>query len=320
MTFITSFEGGLMPERQTKTRVTLGAFGLGAIEPAPRVERGEITEKEVDDFVEKLQGDELYDGIDNVLPKCCVDGRHRADGTCQIGANAAGGVFSLLAADMLTTQTFRLGAENTADYAENMFDYLNRTHPGEFGDHDADGVKSDTDSGCGAVDKMSDAIGLIAHSSDDLRAVASAVGITIDDDDFDTIVVRARQIVDAQNIACATGRDAMGVLKKVAGDESVETLTGTHNEVVVVVNEREGTTLNRAKVRAGYGDSFQAFNYDRWAMRKAVHSIGHNIEQDEARLKLAAADLYNIAVTCTLAGSSLRGLRRGEMALQPLNM
>jgi hypothetical protein len=305
-----------MPERQTQTRDTLGVFGLGTIEPAPRIKRGEITEHEIDEFVEKLDGDELYDAIDgSVLPRCCVDGRHRADGTCQLGPNAAGGVFSLVAADMLTTQTFRLDADNSADYAGNVFDYLNRAYPGQFGDHDSDLLADPNDSGCGAVDKMSVAIALIADSGDDLRAVAAAVGISIDDDDFDVIIGRAQQIADEQDIRCTSGAEAMAVLKQAAGDDSVETLVGIHNEVAVVVNEREGTTLNRAEVKAAYGDKMQAFNYDRWAMRKAVHAIGHNVEQDEARLKLAAADLYNIAVTCVLAGPSLRGVRRGELAM-----
>lgn len=90
-----------MPERQTMTAVALGEFAHGTIEPAPRVEAGEITEDEIDEFVEALDGDELYHDIESFIPKCCVDGRHRADGACKPGANAAGGVFSLVVADML---------------------------------------------------------------------------------------------------------------------------------------------------------------------------------------------------------------------------
>lgn len=317
MTFTERHEGGFMPEQNTQTdTITLAEYGLGDIEPVPRIERGEITEAEVDTFVEELQGDEFYDEIDGFMPACCVDGRHRLDGACKLGANAAGGAFSLLAADMLTTQTFNLEAKNTADYAKNLFDYLQSTYPGQFGDHNADQVKSaGTDSGCGAVDRMADIIGLIASHGPALRDTAELLGISINDDDFAVIQGRANHIAQDQGIKISNGLDMIAALKDKAGHTSVETLTGEHNEVAVVINEREGTTLNRAKVRARYGNRLQAFNYDRWAMKKAVHTISHNVEQEEARLKLAAADLYNLAVACTLAGPSLRVARRGEMVL-----
>lgn len=305
-----------MPERKAQTHATLGEYGQGAIGPEPRIKNGEITEAEVDEFVEALQSDEFYDETKGFLPACCVDGRHRLDGECRLGPNAAGGVFSLVAADMLTTQTLRLDAHDSAGYAQNVFDYLNRTYPGQFGGHNDDRVSNTgTDSGCGAVDRMAQVISLIASHGDALRSAAGSLGIVIDDDDFDVIVGRAQQIAQEHGLEISEGSGMMRALQRVAGTGSVETLTGDHNEVAVVINEREGTTLNRAKIRERHGDKLQAFNYDRWAMRKAVHAISQNLEQDEARLKLSAADMYNLAVACTLAGPSLRVARRGEMAM-----
>lgn len=291
--------------------MNLGTYARGAIEPQPRIDSGDITEAEVEQFVSELHTDEFYDKTQNYMPKCCVDGRHRADNTCQLGANAAGGVFSLLAADMLSqTQTLRHDATNTGQYADNLYAFLNERFAGQFGDHNADHVAQKTDSGCGAIDKMPVVIGLIAHHGEELRQLARAIGLVIADEDFDIIVARAIAIADDQDIAIDPGATMVDALKKAAGDVSVETLTGIHNEVAVVVNNREGTTLNRAKIKARYGDRLQAFNYDRWAMRKAVREISGSQDENEARLKLTAADLYNLAVTCTLAGPSLRGVVR----------
>lgn len=304
-----------MPEQQTSAYALLNANGLGDIEPAPRIKAGEITETDVEAFVDALDSDEFYDEITDFMPACCVDGRHRQDGECRLGANAAGGAFSLVAADMLTTQTFKLDAQTTAQYAEGFFSYLNSVYPGKYGGHDADQVKNpEANSGCGAVDRMSDVIALIADHGDALHAAATSLGMDITQDDMDVIAARAQQIKQQQGLAVSNGKEMMSKLKDATGD-GVETLTGKHNEVVVMVNDREGTTLNRAKIRARYGDTLQAFNYDRWAMRKAVHAISQNVEQDEARLKLAAADIYNLAVACTLAGPSLRVAKRGEYAL-----
>jgi hypothetical protein len=291
--------------------MNLGTFAHGTIEPQPRIVSGDITEAEIEQFLEELRTDAFYDSTQNFMPKCCVDGRHRADNTCQLGANAAGGVFSLLAADMLSrTQTLRRGATNTKQYADNLCAFLGERFAGQFGDHNADTVAQQTDSGCGAIDKMPAVIGLIAHHGDELRQLAGAIGATIVDEDFDVITARAKAIADDHDITVDPGATMVDVLKKAAGNDSVETLTGIHNEVVVVVNEREGTTLNRAKIKARYGDRLQAFNYDRWAMRKAVREISDSQDEADARLKLAAADMYNLAVTCTLAGPSLRGLVR----------
>lgn len=309
-----------MPEREQTTKVALGDYARGTIEPQPRIDAGEITEAEVDQFVEALTGDEFYDKIDSFMPKCCVDGRHRHDGQCELGANAAGGVFSLLAADMLSTQTFRLESGNTTAYAKHLFTFLNETHAGQFGDHVADAGVGPDDSGCGAIDKMAIAIGLIAQHGDELRGLAKIVGISIADDDFDIIIARARLIADEHDIAIDTGKAMIDTLKNTAGETSAEVLTGVHNEVAVVVNERSGTTLNRAKIKARYGDRLQAFNYDRWAMRKATAAISTGVEgeltkAEEAQRKLAAADLYTLAVTCTLAGASLRGAVRADHSL-----
>ena len=292
--------------------MNLGTFARGTIEPQPRIDAGNITKTEVDEFVAALQADDLYDETQNFMPKCCVDGRHRADNACQLGANAAGGMFSLLAADMLSpTQTLRRGATSTKEYTGNLCAFLNERFAGQFGDHNADSVAQQTDSGCGAIDKMPVAVGLIAHHGDELRELATAVGMEITADDFDKIIARARLIADEQDIAIDAGATMLESLRKAAGDTSIETLTGIHNEVAVVINERDNTTLNRAKIKARYGDRLQAFNYDHWAMRKAVREICQSKDDvAEARLKLAAADLYNLAVTCTLAGPSLRGVVR----------
>lgn len=310
-----SSKGGEMPDRQNTTTTTLERNAVGSIDPRARVEKREITEDAIDHFASELHGDRFYTKIDSFMPKCCVDGRHRLDGSCEYGANAAGGAFSLLVADMLTTQRFRRGADgeeaaNTLQYAANLFDHLNSAgYQGQYGDHRADHHGEDQ-AGCGAVDKMFQAVAFIAARGDQLREMLESLGVVVDDEMHSDIIKAADEQVKEQGLKFASGDQMLSALEEVAGDESVEILTGPHNEVAVVINERLGTTLDRAAIQNEYGDDLEAFNYDRWAMREAVKVISQDVTTQEAERKLLAADYFNLAVTCILAGPSLRVVTR----------
>lgn len=284
--------------------VTLNESGRGSIGPAERIAAGEITSAQVDTFIAALDGDDLYSAATTILPCSCIDGRPRKDGKNASCVNAAAGIFSLMVADMLTTQTFKAG-ETTADYAANFLRHL----PSEkYGNHIAGNTVTPDESGCGAADKMATAIALIAHHGDEMGAVASALGISIDEADLEVIIMRAADVANTMHFS--HGASLAQTLQKIAGENATEATIETHNEVVAVINDRNGTTLNRQAVLAAFGDKLQAFNYDRWAMPAAIVRVNGTLDESQQTLQLAAIDLYTVAVACILCGPSMRGLHR----------
>jgi hypothetical protein len=286
---------------------TLGSVAVGSIGPAARIDAGEITHAQVLRFCRELEREDslLYRQLEShssFMPRYCIDGRHFADLRTHIAPNTAGGVFTLLVADMLTSQTFRNKSATTAVYAKNLFTFLNDAgYEGTYGDHDQDVMSQAEASGCGAVDNMPRTIAFIARHGEELRALAHGLGMRAVPADHAEIITRAKELTDDTTIEASTGASLRGVLANTAGEKSVITLHGQHHEVALVVNNQEGTSINPA----AYDDTLQAFNYDRWAMKKAVHVIGHNVDEHEARRKLLAADYFNLATVCMLAAPGL---------------
>jgi hypothetical protein len=292
--------------RSSSIPTTLGATAIGSVEPARRMQQNVITRVQVVEFSRELQDHNsyLYRPLDSpaFMPRFCIDGRHFADNALHLAPNAAGGVFTLLVADMLTSQTFRNRTKTTADYAKNLFMYLNDAgYEGTYGDHDHDQPVAQGKSGCGAIDHMAVTIAFIARQARELKQVAQQLDIPVDDKDHAEIVKRARELTEGKDMRFSTGAKLRQALASTAGEESITKLTGQHNEVTFVVNNQAGTSIDPA----AYSDALQAFNYDRWAMKKAVHVIGHNLTENEARRKLLAADYFNLATLCVLAGPSL---------------
>jgi|GEM_PF-5592141 len=284
--------------------VTLNESGRGIIGAAARIAAGELTDADVTNFIAALEGSDLYSPATTNLPCSCIDGRPRKDGKNLASVNAAGGIFSLMVADMLTTQTFKAG-ETTAEYATNFLRHL----PSEqFGCHIASSTDNADDSGCGAVDKMAGAVALIAHHGDEIGAVASALGITIDEADLETIIMRATDVSASTHFS--HGATLAETLRRIHGEEGIEISADTHCEVVVVVNDRAGTTLNRIAVLQQFGEKLQAFNYDRWAMPAAITVVNGSLDESQRTLQLAAIDLYTVAAACVLCDSSMRGFHR----------
>jgi hypothetical protein len=290
----------------TKTPTTLGSTAIGSVEPAKRMQQNLITRVQVLEFSKELQDKHstMYRPLDgpSFMPRFCIDGRHFADKQTYLAPNAAGGVFTLLVADMLTSQTFRNRTTTTADYAKNLFLYLNDAgYEGTYGDHDHDQPTPDGISGCGAIDYMATTVAFIARQGRELRQIAEQLNIPVDDNDHAEVIRRARELTEDKGLQFSTGAELRNALASTAGEESVTRLTGQHNEVTFVVNNQKGTSIDPS----AYDDVMQAFNYDRWAMQKAVHVIGHNLTENEARRKLLAADYFNLATLCVLAGPSL---------------
>lgn len=281
-------------------------LAIGTIEPAPRVASGDIEAAKVGDLAERLTGDEFFTETPESTPSACVDGRSEADGTSANTLNAAGGTFSAVVGDILTTGTYlRSGSDTAATHAIAVYSFL-RQAGYAVGGHDADHATGEG-CGCGAEDKFKDLLDFIhaegAAVRDVVGGIASALGIDIPDELHDHIVSRAGLLSTSGYVS--TGSQLRAAFVDATGDKNaVRTLTGPHNEVVLVVNLDAGVTLDRARIRAEFGDKYQAFNVDVPALQAAAKAL--SLTPEEANAKLIAMLYYNVATAAVLGGKSMR--------------
>lgn len=292
-----------MPVTKEVLYLTLGE---GLIDPARRVAAGEISETEIEQFGQDLNSPEFDAEIDALaIPNVCVDGRG-----LKVGPNAAGATFSLVMADALTTQSYRRAGEDAATHAGTILGELK--HVGhEVGGHDDENAHGPF-CGCGAQDKLDNLhdetapsiLEYIDRRGDDIRALleSPAIGLTISDEVHATITGRSREL--RKERYAANGAAIKAATVAVAGEESIESVRGTHNEVALRIRTMAGKTIDRVKLRQKYGDRLQTFELDLPALRQGVEAL--SLSKAEADDKFIAALYYNVATASTLSGPSLR--------------
>jgi len=290
----------------------LGSVAIGTIGPSARVGSGEITHDMVDEVVQRLKGDEFYTEIGNEFGPC-----------------AAGGTFTLVVADALTTNRFREDGETAADHAQKLYAWLlehkndeesrriiprvciDGRSPGDqyvnnsvIGGHDDEHGED----GCGAQKNLGPILAFIVEHGDGVRQFLEERGIQISDRMHTTIVAQSTTLSSPQSGYISTGTELRGAFVAVGGEGVVARLRGLHNEIVGVVNTEEGKTLNRKRLREVYSDAYEAFDIDVAPLKKATAAI--SLTEEEAEQKFVAALYYNVATTLVLAEPSLRTVDR----------
>ena len=282
------------------------AIGEGSIGPEALIARGEATQKEIDEFRERLLTDEFFEDMDpELIIDSCVDGR----GTEDIGPNAAGGTFSYVMGNALTVQSMREPSEKAPGHARRMFNAFKRLDK-KIGGHD-DTHKHGPNCGCGAQDKLDPQGGpsildYITRRPDDIRGFLGSLDVQISNERHSDIVARAQQLQDE---AYATdGADLREATVEVGGEQSVKTLPGNHNEVFGVIILDPSKKLNRAKVHAAYGGRLQAFALNVPALKYGSTLLA--IDQEEADARFEGALYYNVATFGVLASEGLEIIAR----------
>lgn len=287
----------------------LGRPAKGGIDPQSRIENGDITEQEVARLANEIDehyvwlGGELVE-VSRLIPKWCVDGRLDEEGTA-LAPNAAGGTYSLVVGEALIDAAALIeNGETSASHAKTMFQSL-KTNGYEVGGHQ-DSHADDEKCGCGACDKMSPIFQFIIDNISELSEKAATLGVVLDETLQQKIKSNTEALLGANYVS--TGPEMISTVKYVAGEDHVQTLLNDHNEVILVVNTQEATTLSRRSLSNEFGDEYEAFNLDIWALQNGINAIATS--ESEASEKLAASVLYNLATACVLAGPSLRVLVR----------
>lgn len=277
----------------------------GGIDPDTRVSRGEITQDEIEQFVTDIQSEEFDAVIDAAaIPAVCVDGRGM-----RVGPNAAGGTFTLVVADALTTQTYRSQGDKAPAHATRLFTELTKAGK-KIGGHDDDHAQGNN-CGCGAEDKLDNVedangpsiLGYIERRGGDIRTFLESplIGLTISDELHESIVARSAEL--RKEKYATAGADLKKATLAVAGEDAIEQLTGVHNEVALRIQTKPGATIDRPKLREKYGDKLEVFELDLPNLRSGVEAV--SLTKEEAGKKLIAALYYNVATASVLAGPSL---------------
>ncbi len=284
--------------------VTLDGLAEGVVGPGLRITQGEISEAQVSAFVAALGTDEAYAQVRDIVPHKCVDGRGRLDGVDSLGPDAAGGTMSLVIGDALTSGKFWQQGDTASTHATRVLQSW-RARGARVGGHDADGAHGGC--GCGACDKLEQTLAYIAGRGDELRAAIAALRVVVDDATHEEVKHAAQKLVASHY---AGGGPAIIAAMRSVDPTCVETLTGEHNEVAVVINTKTGMTIDRAKVRS-LSDKIvpnaqlQTFNVDAWALHDSAEIMYDHDEQKVQALYYATL-CYNVAVAAVLSDASLR--------------
>ena len=286
----------------------LGEAAVGTINPSSR---------ELDaPKLEQLESDVLKGRFDvpvvegAFLPCGCIDGRCPHDGEeFNPVPNAAGGTLSLLVGELLTTESNLASTANNSEEAlASLIAFLQSQGYGDqVGGHTApvhDEKKIGIASGCGANDELPNIMRQIVEKPDVMLSVLDTLGVVVDRDvAFPSMVEKAKTLTELNSYFVA-GENVARTLKFASPVGNCPELQGAHNEVISRLNMTEDTTIDRRAVKEAYGDDYQIFNVDVWALRKAADTLSYTTE--EADSKFAAMVIYQVATALQLCGPSMR--------------
>lgn len=286
----------------------LGEAADGTIDPSSRELNAPKLEQLENDILEGHFDVPVVEGV--FLPCGCIDGRCPHDGEAfNPVPNAAGGTLTVLVGELLTTESNLASTANNSEEAlASLIAFLKSQGYGEqVGGHTApihDEKKIGIASGCGANDELPNIMRQIVEKPDTILSVLDTLGVAVDKDAaFPSMIEKAKKLIEQDGYFVA-GKDVARTLESASPAGNCPELQGAHNEVVIRLNMTEGTTIDRRAIKEAYGDDYQVFNVDVWALRKAADTLSYTSE--EADNKFAAMVIYQVATALQLCGPSMR--------------
>ena len=248
------------------------------------------------EFVQRL-GEYYVPAVQNIIG-ACMDGRPGS--TAEAVPNGAGGGLLYLVTDRLVH-----GDSDSIDKANTrVLGWIGQipatVHVHR--DHHAHGE----DAGCAAADKVGAIFTIIAQHGEQLRSLATELGLggDISDEAHQQII---RHAADETKLVMTNGNDLVAMvdaqLAKSAEPTGAHTdiLRGNHHEAAVVMNQRAGTTLDRQSLAQEFNQRYQAFNIGTWAFAPSAEVLypGNPTAQQQATTAML---YYNLAAIMALCG------------------
>ena len=251
------------------------------------------------EFVQRL-GEYYMPAVQDIIG-ACMDGRPGS--TAEAVPNGAGGGLLYLVADRLVR-----GDSDPIDEANTRVLGQIGQIPATVHVHRDDHAHGEQ-AGCAAADKVGAIFTIIAQRGEQLRSLATELGLgsDISDEAHQQII---RHAADESKLVMASGNDLVAMvdaqLAKSAEPTGAHTdmLQGSHYEAVVVMNQRAGTTLDRQALAQEFDRAHehrQAFNIDTWAFAPSAEALypGDPTAQQHATTAML---YYNLAAIMALCG------------------
>ncbi|MDO4660993.1 MAG: cadmium-containing carbonic anhydrase [Candidatus Saccharibacteria bacterium] len=248
------------------------------------------------EFIQEL-GEHYVPAVQNIIG-VCMDGRPGS--TAEAVPNGAGGGLLYLVTD-------RLVRGNSDAINEANARVLGRIGqiPATVHVHRDDHAHGE-DAGCAAADKVGAIFTIIAQHGEQLRSLATKLGLGSDSSDeaHQQII---RHAADESKLVMASGNDLVAMVDAQLAKSAeptgahTDTLHGNHHEVAVVMNQRTGTTLDRQSLAREFDQQYQAFNIDTWAFAPSAEALypGDPTAQQYATTAML---YYNLAAIMALCG------------------
>ena len=251
------------------------------------------------EFVQRL-GEYYLPAVQNIIG-ACMDGRPGS--TAEAVPNGAGGGLLYLVTDRLVR-----GNSDSIDEANTRVLGRIGQIPATVHVHRDDRAHGE-DAGCAAADKVGAIFTIIAQHGEQLRSLATELGLGSDSSDeaHQQII---RHAADESKLVMASGNDLVAMvdaqLAKSAEPTGAHTdmLHGSHHEAVVVMNQRTGTTLDRQALAQEFDrapdEHRQAFNIDTWAFAPSAEALypGDPTAQQQAATAMLYYNLAGIMALC----------------------
>ena len=251
------------------------------------------------EFIQEL-GEHYVPAVQNIIG-ACMDGRPGS--TAEAVPNGAGGGLLYLVTDRLVR-----GNSDAIDEANARVLGRIGQIPATVHVHRDDHAHGE-DAGCAAADKVGAILTIIAQRGEQLRVLATELGLGSDiSDEIHQQIIR--HAIDESKLVMASGNDLVAMvdaqLAKSAEPTGAHTdmLQGSHHEAVVVMNQRAGTTLDRQALAREFDRAHehrQAFNIDTWTFAPSAEALypGDSTVQQHATTAML---YYNLAAIMALCG------------------
>ena len=255
------------PEAFTTTIQNHGCLSAvcwpGKISMNSFLDTGFATAEQLDSLISNIE--KYYVKVNKNATTRCIDGRYDpASDTENLGPQVPGGSIGATLAYRFSAGRDNLLDSDFASDANSMISRLTKIKlkPGGHRDNHADGKSA---VGCGAIDKMNQAVYLLSDSryTKSIHDLSKAlIGDSFSEDNFYQILGEATLLNSRSEKYFKNRLNAVDVLEKEAKN-SIATLTGEHRECLVVANYVPNTTLAENSLLKDY-EGVQVFNYDVW--------------------------------------------------------
>lgn len=171
-----------------------------------------------------------------------------------------------------------------------------------YGAH-TDEHASGQDCGCGAIDKFPIILANIVRYDNEIKTtLRSLMGDSFDEDAYVDAKGNLQHALETIDFSKYSGKDTMGDIIK--SGAVVKELSGSHREILTVINTQPNTTLNQAELCRLTNDEAQAFCVDLWRLQSTSNAFA------EAPDKMTKTLFGNIIMTASVSATLTDGSQR----------